>query len=96
MPSTYRTEESGEFYLRLFVDTRWRCRVQDQEGVEVSLGAVRDYKASSRAGQRCRSLARTLLCCQCYCCCCCPAAAGSTDGHYSEEGQEGPVKMLRN
>ena len=63
IPSTYNAEDFGKFYLRLFVDNRWNC------DANVPLSIVRDYKASARASQRCRSFWRTLFCCQCYCCC---------------------------
>ena len=65
VPSTYNAEEHGKFYLRLYVDHRWRCKT------DVPMKVVRDYTASARVGQRCRSFLRTLFCCHCYCCCCC-------------------------
>jgi len=93
VPSTFNAEESGKFYLRLYVDNRWRCET------DVPLSVVRDYKASARFSQRCRSFWRTLFCCQCYCCCpispccCCPGlCAKSEDDQYRPV----PLKMLNN
>ena len=65
IPSTFDKQEGGGFFLRLYVDSRWNC------STSVKMKTVRDYKASDRASQRCRSFCRTIFCCQCYCCCGC-------------------------
>jgi len=83
IPSTFNRAESGSFLLRLFVDSRWNCEAGD-----ASFSTVRDYKASARASQRCRSLICTLFCCQCYCCCCCCPCS-------KEQAKEEEYKMAK-
>ena len=76
IPSTFDKAESGSFLLRLFVDSRWKCEARD-----ASFSTVRDFTASARTSQRCRSFLCTIFCCQCYCCCCCcPYAAEQGEG----------------
>jgi len=80
IPSTFAAEESGEFYLRLYVDDRWRC------SAPVPMVTVRDYTAKARAAQRCRSFWRTLCCCSCACCCCC-CSTGEMESQGERQGQ---------
>jgi hypothetical protein len=100
VPSTFNAEESGKFYLRLYVDNRWKCNAS------VPMTNVRDYTASARASQRCRSFWRTLLCCQCYCCCttscppaclptccCCPTSCSSIQSN-DEQYRPMPMQVL--
>ena len=86
IPSTFNRAESGNFLLRLFVDSRWNCDAGD-----VSFSTVRDYKASARASQRCRSLMCTIFCCQCYCCCCCCSQPCSKEEEKEEEYKMAPL-----
>ena len=85
IPSTFERSESGNFLLRLFVDSRWNCKAED-----ASFSTVRDYTASARASHRCRSLIRTIFCCQCYCCCCCC----SPSSEKQEKGEEYKMEAL--
>lgn len=68
MPSTFERQGSGGFQLRLWVDSRWRCRLPQVDGGG-HLTTVRDYTSTARAARRCNSFWRMLLCCRCYCCC---------------------------